>query len=248
MAQQLVESLSTDFEPSQVPRHLPRAGARADRAQGRGRGDRGPGGARGARGGAGPDGRARGEPRPPPRASGKKAPAAAGGEVAQRRGAQARRSAASKRATAPPRSAAASAPQEADQDQGVSARRRGRGRPPAAELSNLDKVFYPADRLHQGPGDRLLHADRAGAAAAPARPAADAEALSGRRRGPALLREAVPVAPAGLGEDRAGAGRRARRSTSAWRTTCRRSCGWRTWPTSSCTPRCRRPATSSARR
>ena len=45
-------------------------------------------------------------------------------------------------------------------------------------LSNLDKVFYPGDRLHQGPGDRLLHADRAGAAAAPARPPPDAQALS----------------------------------------------------------------------
>ena len=38
------------------------------------------------------------------------------------------------------------------------------------ELSNLDKVLYPGGRLHQGRGDRLLHPDRPGAAAAPARP------------------------------------------------------------------------------
>ena len=31
------------------------------------------------------------------------------------------------------------------------------------------------------------------------------------------------------------------RSTTRWRRTCRRSCGWPTWPTSSCTRRCRWP-------
>ena len=36
------------------------------------------------------------------------------------------------------------------------------------DLSNLDKVLYPAGRLHQGRGHRLLHPDRAGPAAAPA--------------------------------------------------------------------------------
>ena len=40
----------------------------------------------------------------------------------------------------------------------------------------------------------------------------------------------------------------ARRSTSACATTSRRSSGWRTWPTSSCTRRCRWPRTSSDRR
>ena len=34
MAQQLIESLSADFEPEQVPRRVPRARARDDRAQG----------------------------------------------------------------------------------------------------------------------------------------------------------------------------------------------------------------------
>ena len=40
MADQLIESLTDDVRPDQVPRHLPRAGARADRAQGRRRGGR----------------------------------------------------------------------------------------------------------------------------------------------------------------------------------------------------------------
>ena len=48
----------------QVPRHLPRGGARADRAQGRGQGDRGAAGGRGGtRAGARPDERAEGQPR-----------------------------------------------------------------------------------------------------------------------------------------------------------------------------------------
>ena len=63
MAQQLIESLSAEFEPDQVPRRVPRAGARPDRAQGRRRGDRGPARGRGARGRARPDGGAGGEPR-----------------------------------------------------------------------------------------------------------------------------------------------------------------------------------------
>ena len=60
------------------------------------------------------------------------------------------------------------------------------------------------DGLHQGPGDRVLHAHRARAAAAPARPPPHPQALSRRRPGPVLLREAVPVAPARLGRDGAG--------------------------------------------
>ena len=105
-------------------------------------------------------------------------------------------------------------------------------------LSNLDKVLYPAAGFTKGAGDRLLHADRAGPAAAPARPPADAQALPERRRRAVLLREAVPGAPARLGADRARSGQRrneARRSTTASPTTCRRSCGWPTSPTSSCT-------------
>ena len=47
----------------EVPRPVPREGARADRAQGVGRGDRGPARGAGAQEGARPDGRAGGEPR-----------------------------------------------------------------------------------------------------------------------------------------------------------------------------------------
>ena len=82
--------------------------------------------------------------------------------------------------------------------------RRGRGRGPPAQALEPRQGLLPGGRLHQGPGDRLLPADRPGAAAAPARPPADAEALSGRRRGPVLLREAVPVLPARLDQDRRG--------------------------------------------
>ena len=48
IAEQLIESLAGDFEPGQVQRQLPRAGARDDRAQGAGREDRGAAAARGA--------------------------------------------------------------------------------------------------------------------------------------------------------------------------------------------------------
>ncbi len=63
MAQQLIDSLSSDFEPGQVPRRVPREGARADRAQGGRRGDRRPARGAAAGQGPGPDGGARGEPR-----------------------------------------------------------------------------------------------------------------------------------------------------------------------------------------
>ena len=50
------------------------------------------------------------------------------------------------------------------------------------KLSNLDKVLYPAARIHQGAGDRLLRAHRSRATPTSARPPADHEALSQRRR------------------------------------------------------------------
>ena len=74
------------------------------------------------------------------------------------------------------------------------------------KLTNWDKVLYPGDRLHQGRPDRVLRAGRAGRAPAPARPAADAQALSERRRRAVLLREAVALAPPRMGAD--GAHRR----------------------------------------
>ena len=62
MAQQLIDSLSSRLRARQVPRRVPRAGARPDRAKGRRRGDSDPATGRGAGGRAGPDGGARGEP------------------------------------------------------------------------------------------------------------------------------------------------------------------------------------------
>ena len=63
MAEQLIESLSSDFDPEKYERRVPREGARADREEGPGRGDRRPARGAGAGQGPGPDGRARGEPR-----------------------------------------------------------------------------------------------------------------------------------------------------------------------------------------
>ena len=74
--------------------------------------------------------------------------------------------------------------------QGESRRGGGRGPPPQAVQPR--QGLLSGHRVHQGPGDRLLPPGVAGAAAAPTRPAPDAEALSRRRRGPVLLREAGP--------------------------------------------------------
>ena len=108
-------------------------------------------------------------------------------------------------------------------------------------LSNLDKVLYPAAGFTKGHVIDYYTRIAPGAAAAPARPGADAQALPERRRGAVLLREELPGAPPGLGahRDDPDPHRRRARSTSASSTTCRRSCGWPTSPTSSCTPRWR---------
>ena len=74
------------------------------------------------------------------------------------------------------------------------------------------------------------------------RPRRDPAPLPRRRRRPRrrLLREALPQAPARMGEDDAGrAGQHAARSTSASATAGRRWSGWRSWRRSSCTPRSR---------
>ena len=57
-------------------------------------------------------------------------------------------------------------------------------------LSNLDKVFYPGDGVHQGPGDRVLHAHRA-RAALPARAPPHAQALSRSCPGPSSTRSSA---------------------------------------------------------
>ncbi len=72
IAKQLVDSLAGDFEPEQLQRHLPRGGARADRAQGPGRGDRRAARRRGGRRARPrPDERPEGEPRRGARARGR---------------------------------------------------------------------------------------------------------------------------------------------------------------------------------
>ena len=71
VAKQLVELARRRLRARQLPRHLPRGGARADRAQGAGRGDRGAAAApRSPRAGARPDERAEGESRRGARAHG----------------------------------------------------------------------------------------------------------------------------------------------------------------------------------
>src|SRR5215212_8447011 len=72
---------------------------------------------------------------------------------------------------------------------------RGRHRRPAAVPLEPRQGLLSRDGVHQGAGDRLLHAHRPGPAAAPARPPADPEALPRRRRRSLLLREAVPAPP-----------------------------------------------------
>ena len=62
MAEQLIESLSAEFEPSKFHDEYREQVLEPDRAQGRRRGDRGPAGGRGARRRARSDGRARGQP------------------------------------------------------------------------------------------------------------------------------------------------------------------------------------------
>ena len=111
------------------------------------------------------------------------------------------------------------APRSCASDDAASARPRRPSRSTAASstLTNLDKVLYPEAGFTKGDVIDYYARDRAGAAAAPRGPRADAQALPERRRGPGLLREARAVAPAGLGADRAGAARGARRSSSARR-------------------------------
>ncbi len=121
--------------------------------------------------------------------------------------------------------------------------RRDHRRPPPQALE-LGQGAVPADRVHEGRPDRLLRAPRAGGGATPEGSRADAQALPERRRLPVLLREELAIAPPRLGQDRdrsAGSPTRSAR-------TARRSCGSRTWPTSSSTRRCRWPRGPSSRR
>ena len=115
----------------------------------------------------------------------------------------------------------------------------------AGELTahrTCDKVLYPR-RLHQGRRDRLLRAHRAGAAAPPARPAAHAQALPGRRRGrvTSTRSSARRTGPTGSQTASIYSSRERKTIDFCVATTCRRWCGWPTSPTSSCTRRSRSP-------
>ena len=239
MARQLIESLATEFDPSKYRDEYRERVLELIERKAEGEEIAVAARARGADRGAGPDGGARG---------------LAGGR--RRQAAEATAPAAKKRRAKPARAPAEEAGRQARRTakkpraktQGDRARptgRRGRGRGPPPQALEPRQGLLSGRRLHQGPGDRLLHARRPGAAAAPARPAADAEALSGRRRGPVLLREAVPVhRPDWVKTVAVEQAQQARDRLLPRRTTCRRWSGSRTSPTSSCTRRCRWRRTS----
>ena len=195
MASQLIESLSTDFDAGEVPRRVPRGAGGPDRAQGTGRGGR-RGRLRGAEAdqGARPDGGARGEP------------GRDQGRAARRRLEARRRQARRRRSGAKPTTAAspAPAPRAEIEDREARPKPRSRRRRAPARAHQPRQGAVARERLHQGPGDRLLRASRRRDPPPPPRPAADPEALSERRRRELLLREALPVAPARLGRDRPG--------------------------------------------
>ena len=123
-------------------------------------------------------------------------------------------------------------------------RDRGQGRGPHAEASRTStRSSIPQAGFTKRDVIDYLRPRRAGPAAAPARPAAHAQALPQRRRGRALLREELRRRTAPTGCTTTPVQSRARRSTSRSRTTCRRWSGSATSPTSSCTRRSRRRRT-----
>ena len=75
------------------------------------------------------------------------------------------------------------------------------------KLSNLDKVLYPEDGLHQARGDRVLRRRSRRCCSRTCTDAADRHALARRRRGQVLLPEAGAGAPARVGAHRDAAQR-----------------------------------------
>ena len=113
------------------------------------------------------------------------------------------------------------------------------------KLSNLDKVLYPEAGFAKR--DVIDYYARVAPAVLPH---LEGRALTLKRYpngvdAAVLLREERAVAPPRLG---APTRARGQRSTTSSSTTRRRSCGWPTSPTSSCTPRWRSPTSPSARR
>ena len=170
MAKQLIDSLTSDFDPEQVPRRVPRGAAGADRAQGararsvverRLRGAHADQGAR-------PDGRARGEPR--------------GRQAASRWQAAKRRSTARRKKPKASTASEAARPLE-DLEVQAAIAKQGQGREVevdgrAARADQPRQGALARGRLHQGRGDRLLRAHRGRDAPAPPRPPADAACAS----------------------------------------------------------------------
>ena len=195
MAEQLVESLAGDFEPERVPRRLPRAGARPDRAEG---------GRRGVRGARAPRPRRRRSSTSWPRSR----PACKAAKDARGRHPATVKPASVKAGRRPSgrRAAAATAVADEDEDEerrparsrpapGPASRPSRRSRPLAAAPKQLVDGRRPASsrsatstrcstrrRVHQGRGHRLLRPHRAGDAAPPRRPGAHLQALPQRRR------------------------------------------------------------------
>ena len=196
MAEQLIDSLSTDFDPDAYRDEYREQLLAPDRTQGRRQGDRRLRG-RGAAGDQGPrpDGGAGGEHR-----------------RGQGQAARSRRKRAKPKAKAPPKKRKRRKRNEtllvALQSQSPRSSPWPRARQVEVDgrelkLTNLDKVLYPEAGLHQGRDGRLLRQGGAGDGPAPERPRGDPAPLPGRGRRPRLrlLREALPQAPAEMGED-----------------------------------------------
>ena len=226
MAQQLIESLTADFEPEKYRDEYRDRVLDLIERKAQGEDDRDRGARRGAEEGARPDGGARGEHRrdqePERRAS-------------RSRSREEARSNGSKRQEERPRKKS-SWPRA-----GVEVEVEGRQLSP---LQPRTRCCTRGPGFTKGQVIDYYTRDRAGPAAAPARPPAHAQALPERRRGRVLLREELPLARARVGAQGASSDRD-RLTASA--TTCRRSSGWPTSPTSSCTPRSRSRTTSTGR-
>ena len=173
MAKQLIDSLSAEFDPDKYRDEYREELLALIERKAEGRGGR-LAGLRGAEAdqGARPDGGAGGEPG---RGQGRHSR----GEPLGAKG----------KAEAKPRQEEVRQDhQEADREARPKPRSRGRRAPVA--LTNLDKVLWPKAGFTKGRGDRLLRPDRRHDPPPPARPAADAGAVSRRRRVAAVLREA----------------------------------------------------------
>ncbi len=229
MAEQLDRVARRRLRAREVPRHVPRAGARSDRAQGRGRRDRGAAPAATAPEGRRPHGRARG----------------------QREGGQGGARAASRR---PDVEAERAREAGGRRSQGATRKRQAAERATLHAVPNADRSrsadgalahqprqgAVPGGRLHQG---QVI--DYYARIAPVMLPHLAGRALTFRRfpngvDEQVVLREALPLAPSRLGARRRRPGRPRRRDRLLRASTSRpRSCGRPTSPRSSSTRRWR---------